>query len=220
MWHFIRKFIDYLDTVPPFLLLIVAFVTIGRIRRDFILYYLACQFFFNGYANLLNELIFDNLFVYSLNFAWSYFILSQYFSKIYGSRRLSWLISALIIPIQWSLVETLQTSRTIAFFDSTSFGIVSLLITLACLIYYARQLATKPQEDILTVRDFWYVNGIFTYYTSNFFIFLTYRTLTYLQPSNISIIWRIHNVVFLIMCIYFFIGFRCKTSPEKSPSLV
>ncbi|WP_461094612.1 hypothetical protein [Spirosoma gilvum] len=220
MWHFARKFIDYLDTIPPLLVLIVAFTALYRPKRDFVMYYLVCQCLFNGCANILNELLIDNLFIYSLNLAWSYFILSRYFAKLYASQSLIWVISASVVLIQWSTIETVQTSRTVAYFDSTSFGIASLLMTLACLVYYARQLATQPRQNILTVRDFWYVNGIFTYYSSNFFIFLTFRTLTHLQLSAISIIWRIHNVVFLIMCIYFFIGLRCKTSAEKSPSLV
>jgi hypothetical protein len=188
-------------------------------RRDYILYYLSCQFLFNGYANFLNELKQDNLFAYSLNFAWTQFLLSLFFIKIYSHRYFTWILLAVTLVYQTNVLVALQSSSIIATFDSSSFGLVSLLVTLYCLLYYARQLSELPTENILTVRNFWYVNGLFTYYTSNFFIFLTYNTLTRTNAANISVIWRVHNVVFLIMCVYFFIGLRCKALPEEELKL-
>jgi hypothetical protein len=215
MWPYITKAIDYFDTVPPLLLLIVAVSTMRRPGRDYIVYYLGGQFFFNGYANLLNEVEKDNLFAYSLNFSWAYFILSLYFARLYASPVLKWLIMGLVCLYQLNLMYTLQVSSTVAAFTSVPFGAVSLLITLGCLFYYGQQLSGQPKENILKVRDFWYVNGIFTYYTSNFFIFLTYNNLVSRNLVNIGIIWQIHNAVFLVMCVYFFIGMRCKTLPER-----
>lgn len=215
MWPILAKAIDYFDTVPPLLVLLVAFTTMRRPGRDYIVCYLGCQLFFNGYANLLNELKWDNLFAYSLNFSWAYYILSIYFTKLFASRKLTWLILGLVVLYQLNLLYTLQASSTVAAFNSVPFGMVSLLITIACLFYYLQQLSEQPTENILTVRDFWYVNGIFTYYTSNFFIFLTYNTLISRNDASIGIVWKIHNVVFLVMCVYFFIGTRCKPLPAK-----
>ncbi|MFD2936794.1 hypothetical protein [Spirosoma flavum] len=215
MWPVINKAIDYFDTVPPLLLLIMALATMRRPGRDYIVLYLSGQFLFNGYANLLNELVRDNLFAYSLNFSWAYFILSLYFAELYSSRLLKRIILSIVILYQINSVITLQLSNTVATFNSLSFGSISLLITIACLFYYTQQLSIQPKENILKVRDFWYVNGIFTYYTSNFFIFLTYNTLVSRNYANIGILWKIHNAVFLLMCIYFFIGMRCKILPTK-----
>lgn len=219
MWHFIARVIDYLDTVPPLFLLVTALMSIGWERRDYILYYLGCQFLFNGYANFLNELKQDNLFAYSLNFAWTQFLLSYFFIKIYSHRYFTWALLTITLVYQANVLAALQSSSIIATFDSSSFGLVSLLVTLYCLLYYAKQLSEQPRENILTVRNFWYVNGLFTYYTSNFFIFLTYNTLTRMNAANIGVIWRVHNVVFLIMCVYFFIGLRCKTLPAEELKL-
>lgn len=215
MWPVIAKAIDYFDTVPPLLLLIMALFRMRRPGRDYIVWYLLCQFFFNGYANLLNELLYDNLFAYSLNFSWAYFILSLYFAKLYAIPALKWLILCLVALYQLNLIYTLQLSSTVADFNSVSFGTISLLITLGCLFYFKQQLSGQPTENILKVRSFWYVNGIFTYYTSNFFIFLTYNSLVSRNYANIGIIWKIHNAVFLVMCVYFFVGMRCKPLPEK-----
>ncbi|WP_148562488.1 hypothetical protein [Spirosoma radiotolerans] len=197
------------------LLLILALPTVRWQERNYIVYYLCGQFFFNGYANWLNELEKDNLFAYSLNFSWAYYSLSLYFARLYASRKWEWFILGLVALYQLNLIYTLQASSTVADFNSVSFGVVSLLITIACLFYYRQRLAEQPKENILTVSDFWYVNGIFTYYTSNFFIFLTYNSLVSRNYANIGIIWKIHNVVFLVMCVYFFIGMRCKPLPEK-----
>jgi hypothetical protein len=214
MWPVLNKAINYFDTVPPLLLLIMALTMMRRPGRDYVVLYLGSQFVFNGYANWLNELERDNLFAYSLNFSWSYFILSLYFAEVYASRILKWLLLSLVILYQLNSISTLQSSNTIATFNSVSFGVISLLITIACLVYYTQKLSVQPKENILRVRDFWYVNGIFTYYTSNFFIFLTYNTLVSRNYANIGMIWTIHNVVFLVMCVYFFIGIRCKPLPE------
>ena len=214
MWS-LNKAIDYADTVPPLLLLVVVFATMGWRRGDYAIYFIASQFFFNASATLLNELERVNLFVYSLNFSWSYFILSMYFVRLYASRTATALILGGVIVYQITSVSIMPSSVAAAAFDSLSFGAVSLLITFYCLFYYARQLSGQPKENILHNRNFWYINGIFTYYASNFFIFLTYNTLVSRQYANIELIWKIHNAVFLVMCIYFFIGIRCKTLPEK-----
>ena len=213
----VSTFIDYFDTVPPLLLLLVAcfYTTKRRLRRDYVIWYIACQFVFNGYANLLNELEKDNLFVYSLNFSWSYYILSLYFSRLYGSQRLTALIFGLVVMYHVHALAPYQITATEATFNSIPFGIISLLITAGCIVYYARQLSEQPKENILTVSNFWYVNGIFTYYASNFFIFLTYETLVSRRYASIGVIWKIHNAVFLIMCLYFFVGMQCRNSPEK-----
>jgi hypothetical protein len=215
MLPLIAKAVDYFDTVPPLLLLLVAFARKRQPGRDYVVYYLFCQFFFNGYANLLNELDKHNLFAYTLNFSWSYFILSLYFATVYSSEWLKRLILSIVVIYQLNSINNLQLAEASISFNSLSFGTISLLITLGCLFYYARQLSGQPKENILKVRDFWYVNGIFTYYTSNFFIFLTYNSLVSRKYANIGIVWEIHNVVFLVMCIYFYIGMRCKILPEK-----
>lgn len=215
MWPIVNKAVYYLDTVPPLLLLVVVITTMRRTRRDYIVYFIASQFLFNGYANLLNELKKDNLFIYSLNFAWSFYLLSHYFARLYGSYSITWLVFGLVTIYQLYSIVTLQASAISVTFNSVSFGLVSVIITLYCLLYYTRQLAAQPKENILTIRDFWFVNGVFTYYASNFFIFLTYNTLTKNHYANVNIIWKIHNLVFLVMCIYFFIGLQCRTPLGK-----
>jgi len=215
MWYFVRRSIDYFDTVPPLLLLIVAFAMARQWKKDCIIYYLWVQFIFNGYANLLNELLLDNLFVYSLSFSWSFFILSLYFAELYSSIKLKAIILSIVVIFQIYSLNYVQPATIQASFDSISFGLMGLLITVYSLLYYAKQLRNQPKENILYVPHFWFVNGIFTYYASNFFIFLTFDTLINRHYTNLSIIWRIHNVVFLVMCIYFFIGLQCRNSQGR-----
>lgn len=212
MWLLLRRAIDYLDTVPPFLLIVLAITTLRWKRRDFILYYLCSQFLFNGYANWLNELKLDNLYAYSLNFSWSHYILSLYFFDLYKTASWKKLIVGAVALFQFVSVFSIEPATAQITFDSVSFGLISLLITLLSLYYYASQLSGQPRENILNVSDFWYVNGIFTYYASNFFIFLTFNTLISKQYADLAIIWRVHNIVFLVMCIYFFIGLQCRRS--------
>ena len=215
MWQILYEAINYFDVVPPLLLLIFASAKMRWQTRDYVVYYLVIQFLFNGYATILDLLEKTNLFAYSLNFSWSFFILGFYFANLYASPFLTRLIFGFIAVYQLQSIAMLRSLEAVATFNSVSFGLISLLITIGSLFYYTRQLSGQPKENILKVSDFWYVNGIFTYYTSNFFIFLTYNTLTNRNDANIGVIWKIHNVVFLIMCVYFYIGMRCKVLPEK-----
>jgi len=215
MWHILYKSINYFDVVPPLLLLILASAKMRWHSRDYIIYYLIGQFFFNGYATILDALEQTNLFDYSLNFSWSFFLLSFYFAKLYASPPLTRLIFGFVALYQLQSIVALQSAAAVTSFNSIPFGLISLLVTVGSIFYYTRKLSVQPKENILKVRDFWYVNGIFTYYTSNFFIFLTYNTLVSRNYANITVIWKVHNVVFLIMCVYFYIGMRCKFLPEK-----
>jgi hypothetical protein len=95
--------------------------------------------------------------------------------------------------------------------------VASFLLVTYCLIYYLEKLKFPATDKITKSANFWFVTGILTYYSGCFFIFITFKNLTLTQhiSNGIILIWRIHNVIFMIMFVYFFIGMLCKPYPVK-----
>lgn len=62
--------------------------------------------------------------------------------------------------------------------------------------------------------EFWYVAGIFSYYTCSFLVFITFD---YLANKGLPVgrLWRFHNVIMLVLCIYFSKGILCLEQRKK-----
>ncbi|QHT66273.1 hypothetical protein GXP67_06175 [Rhodocytophaga rosea] len=116
------------------------------------------------------------------------------------------LVFAFVNILLWEGLDT---------FNSNSYSVASFFIIAYCLLYYYQKLTNPATMSIFESRDFYYVTGLLVYFTSCFFIFVSYRKLTQENVSNLGLLWMIHNVVFLLMCIFFLIGFLCKPSPQK-----
>ncbi len=105
--------------------------------------------------------------------------------------------------------------ESVTVFNSNTFGVACFVFCCYSLYYYVRILRKPSVDNITKSGIFWFVTGIFSYYTVSFFIFLTYNKLTQEKTPLLMITWQVHNVVFLIMCIYFFIGIRCLHLQKK-----
>lgn len=73
------------------------------------------------------------------------------------------------------------------------------VILLLCVQFYFLRL---KEEHYDLNYPYWFVTGMSVYYAVNFFIFLFHTTVSeQLQDFAISI-WKIHNITFVIMCIF------------------
>lgn len=61
---------------------------------------------------------------------------------------------------------------------------------------------------------FWFVTGFFIYYSAAFIIFISYSILTQQQKIDVNLLWRLHNLIFFIMCVYITVGYLCNTSQK------
>ncbi|MCY7352100.1 MAG: hypothetical protein LH606_15795 [Cytophagaceae bacterium] len=212
--------INYLDTLPPLLLLV--FATKRRIwatREQFIGYYLLVQVVLNGVANFLNELDWHNLYIYHLNILFSFALITLYFWHLFSNQLLrQFLVVGSIGFAAFYVFNITFLEKPDSAFSSNSLGLGSLFIVLYCLLYFTRLLLKPATENMFRTRTFWIAQALFMYYVSNFFLFISYRRLTELRPQDIRFVWQIHNFIFLMMCAYLLIGFLCKSSPLKSES--
>jgi hypothetical protein len=214
----LRLIFNALDTAPVLLLLGYAFVR-GQIewRRDYIFWFVLTQAVLNSLATITQLLdVNNNLYLYHLNCAFSFLILSVYFGDVLRLKNIR--LITLVVMVGFFLFYTINLLRweNLQTFNSNSFGLASLIIVVYCFLYYLDKLIHPATQNIARSSNFWFVTGLFTYYASSFFIFITFRTLIQNRVINLGVLWRIHNGVFLLMCIYILIGMICKPLPKKS----
>jgi len=208
------KLINYLDTLPPLVILLLA-LNNKVLRGSFIFYYLLIQFTFNLSANILNEFGLPNLYFYHFNCLFSFFALSLFYIGLLNTKKSK--ITIIIVSFLYTLFffYNIFVLEGLNDFNSNTFGLASFILCAYALFYYLKIFRTIAEDNILNSANFWFNTGIFSYYTINFFIFLTYNKLTQDKQPLIGIIWQLHNVIFLIMCICLFVGTLCKPLEEK-----
>lgn len=206
----------YSDTIPPLLLLTYIFISQKSTERGYILVYIVVQAILNTSATIIDQWYdSNNIFLYHINCLLSLFILIKYLESIIALKNIRSITIGVFIVFYLFYLITIVLDEGRITFNSKSFGLASFFIVVYCLLYYREQLKYPKTESISRSKDLWYVTGIFAYYGGTFSIVTSYRILTTRNINDAGFLWKIHNVVFLIMCIYIFIGIICKPLPKK-----
>lgn len=213
-----EKILITLDAISPFLLLLLLYQKRFRIieRGNPVFYFIIVQFIANMICNWMDlKLGKNNILIYFINCVLSFLILSIYFFQKFSFSH-KWIIMSTIFLsfMLFSILDLIYWEKLITF-NSNVFTVASFVITIYGLLYYYDQLIQPVPVSLKKSRDFWFVTGLFTYYASSFFIFATYKILTRNFTKNMGILWQIHNIIFLIMCVYLFIGFLCNPSQKS-----
>lgn len=75
------------------------------------------------------------------------------------------------------------------------------LLLIFCLLYYLSEL--KDDSKILfNSPEFWVVTGLAIYVVVNFFVFLFYLPMIYVDLTLAINIWNVHNIAFIIFCLF------------------
>jgi hypothetical protein len=107
----------------------------------------------------------------------------------------------------------IATERTDVF-NSRSSSFVALVISMYSVIYYYLKLLKPDVEKIMRSPAFWFITGLFTYYTGTFFIVTTFKLFVEYDRFGIQAqLWLMHNVILFLMCVSFSIGFSCRKYP-------
>jgi hypothetical protein len=209
----------YLDVVSPLILLLITFYR-GKIKlsRDYIFWFILVQFILNFYSKILLLQKTPNLFIYNINILISFLLLSAFFWRILHLKKKKLIITGMIVLfILFIIFDLVKLENFTSEFNSNNYGVASFLLVSYCLMFYLEKLKFPTEEKITKTSDFWYVTGILTYYSGCFFIFINYKNLILTQNlrNGVGLVWHIHNVIFMVMFIYFFIGILCKPYPER-----
>lgn len=142
-------------------------------------------------------------------FAWFFLLLNQRF--MHRVKR--------IIPFLFLALAAVNFTFFEDFFNQSSFSSRLLATEAALLLFYCLQYFIYVIVEEKTVKlgqqpGFWVVTGLSVYVAVNFFIFLFYATLSKNpSPEKLNFVvrlWDVHNVVFILFCIFMAIQFARK----------
>jgi hypothetical protein len=206
------KVIMFLDIFSPLLALIFFFLKRKKATGEkIILIFLMFEVAINSYSKYLFFFAPTNIFVYQINAFVSYIILCIYFFVEF--RRIFSLEFIFLDVVSFVLVFTIliviQLKEDVSVFNSISYSVVALFISVKCLIYYLYLFRNPSEIELLSLPIFWIVSALFIYFGINFFLFFTLRVLTMNQAKNIGLIWSFHNVLFFVMAIMLCKSTKC-----------
>lgn len=198
---------------PPVALYFAIFRKECRLEEhSLIVFYIFLQLIMNGWAKILMYQRTPNTFVYQANYVASLALVVLYFLAIYrttiGRQSYLFLVVTSVLSVVIALVITITENESI--FNSRSSSFVSVIICLHAIIYYYLKLLNPKVEKITRTRSFWFITGLFTYYCGSFFIVASYNSFIAQNTHNFTILWSMHNLMVLVMCVSFSIGFSCK----------
>ncbi len=177
----------------------------------YIFWFVLIQFVTNLSAILVEKIfVLPNYTVYVINIVLSFAILSALFYKMDNSALKKLIPPASLLFIICGVVS-LCNGEGLYTYNSVISAMASFLITAYCLIFFYWKLVKDTKLSGLTNSAlFWIIIGLFTYYTGSFFIFISYKYLIVQESGLIGILWRFHNVLLTIFCIYTIYGLTCK----------
>jgi hypothetical protein len=215
--HNLKNFIlilNNLDIIGPFIALAAFFLRRKRITGELRGIFIFCliQFVLNFTSTYL-DLVFkaNNYWVYKLNTILSVIVILIIFGKylLPDIKKLTnWIILALIA------INILSTffGDGVTYYNSYSASLVSFVIVGYCLYYfYSKLLMSSPEDSVPSTPIFWCIVGLFTYFAGAFFIFISYKYMIEADIATIGTLWRFHNLLLVICCLYIGYGILCKT---------
>ncbi|NCI48388.1 hypothetical protein GWC95_00545 [Sediminibacterium roseum] len=205
--------LNYIDIAAPLLALFFFIKPFKKMVKElhYVFYFVLVQFATNTTA-LIMQTVFDvpNYVAYAANVILSFAILALLFYRM-NSRSLKKLVPVSAVVFTVVTVYSLWSLDGIDSYSSIVSALASFIITACCLVFFYWRLVHDTKTPGLTNSAlFWIIIGIFTYYTGSFFIFISYNYLIQKNADSIGILWRFHNVLLTIFCIYTIYGLTCK----------
>ena len=214
--------IAYIDTIAPFLLLVLFFIYKTNLRKELLAFYLfvGAIFLFNLISGLLPQIQLylhkerNNIIIYHISCIFYFILLLNLFKNIQESFQLKILdifialfFAALVVYnfLNWS-----KASR----FNSNTFGLLSFWVIIRCLAYYSQKFLEPAEDDILSSSIFWIISGLFLYFSLSFFIFISYEMLSDKITKEIYqlvyYLWFTQNFILALSCVFYLKGVRCR----------
>ncbi len=215
----VNNFLFYLDIMAPLIVLLLAVFFFKVKQRTIVypdyllLYFFLCQAFLNTMASVLQSKQLTNHWLYHINSFITVIIFTTYFLTSLKNKNA--IISGFFLFVAFWLVNIiwLQPYDT---FNSYSYSLGAFLIVLFSLLSFRELIVQMPVQEILSLKDFWMLAGLLTYFGSCFFIFISYNYLSGVAPKNVGVLWKIHNIFLAVACVLFFKAIACNQWIHKS----
>jgi len=205
--------LNYIDVGAPLLTLLFFIKPFKRLSREllYIFAFVCIQLVCNLAASILDTVFrTTNYPVYAANIVLSFLTLSLMFYYVFN-RNIRRLIIGIAVLFTVCTVISIGRGDGIHSYNSIVSALAGFIITTYCLIFfYWRLISDKRMTGLTDSAFFWVVIGLFTYYTGSFFIFISYNYLIEKGEGVIGILWRFHNILLAVFCIYTIYGLTWK----------
>jgi hypothetical protein len=214
-----NEFLVFQDIVAPLIALLLGVFLFYRNKRTIgypdtlLVYFLICQVALNTTAPILQAYDINNHFVYHLNCLITVVIFTTYFLRSLNYKPV--VVAGLCAFLIFWAINILWIQPYYRF-NSYSYSMGAFFIVLCSLLNFREIITQMPTEKILSLKDFWILTGLLTYFGSCFFIFISYNYLSQIDSVNVGILWKIHNVFLSLGCVIFLKAFSCKQWTPKS----
>ncbi len=101
------------------------------------------------------------------------------------------------VLINFSFLES-----PVTMFSSRLFTAESVVLLFFCIFYYLNSINQEKNENLKKQPVFWIVTGLSIYEAVNFTIFLLFTYLIKNYTFFAQNIWNIHNISFIILCLF------------------
>jgi hypothetical protein len=135
-----------------------------------------------------------------LLFAWFFILLRQRF--MHRVKIIIPLAFLFFVAINFSLYENFVPQGNNQSFSSRLLATESALLLFYCLQYFIFLMIEDKIIPLSQQPGFWVVTGLSIYVAVNFFIFLFYSFLLKATWNFAVNIWDVHNIAFIILCIF------------------
>lgn len=158
------------------------------------------------YANKYKIFVGNNNVFYNIHslcrlllFAWFFNYLGKPFTKLNRFIPALFLIVALIVYVFYDPILKI---------NSKMLALESALLLAYCIIFYYLIIQDDQNPSSAISPPFWIVTGLSLFTAVNFFIYLFFNFLAVKNKDFSVSIWDVHNLFYIVMCIFFGIAFR------------
>lgn len=201
----LAKLFIYLDIAGPLLGLCIFLIRNAAKAGGciYLLAYLMLQLLANGLAKyLMLTHASTNIWVYQANAFFSLIVVSLWFlqelKRMINTGQLRWLcwyaLAAVCLMVPIIIFEDASA------LNSLSLSFTSFSICLYCVIFYISSLTSPNETNLLQSGSFWIVTAFFLYYSTCFFIYVSYKIFTKNGNLHFPVLWSIHNLILFISC--------------------
>lgn len=168
-----------------------------------------------------DDFLWNNNFLYNASsvvrlilFSWFFILLHQRFMH-----RVKWIIPfafLVFVIINFSFFENFIPQGDYEAFSSRLLATEAALLLFYCLQYFIYLIIEDKHSHLKTAAGFWIVTGLSIYVGANFFIYLFYEYLSVKTMNFAVTIWDVHNIVFIIFCIFISIQFYMENKKQAA----
>jgi hypothetical protein len=208
-----NNFLFKLDIIAPVIssLFCIWHVVVTKNKIIFSDYYLfvffALQLMLNSWSAYLQFKEINNLWVYHLNCFINYLLFTFYFLHVLKKNTVVYAGLSIFFILSVIFFLNFQSYDK---FPSYSYALSSFIVVIYALLFLNRFLGNEPYFPLLSLKEFWIITGVLTYFGSTFFIFISYNYLSEVAPKSVYVLWQLQNVFLSFSCIIF-----CKAIASK-----